>query len=288
MTGKVCVITGGTAGIGYETALALAAKGATVIIAARNPEKGARVVEQIKAATGNENLHFFFVDFDVQASIREAGRAIREQFPVIDVLINNHGAFVSKHTLTPDGIEAVFAVNHLAYFLFTHLLYPALRQAAEARIVNVASRSHVQVKGMFFEDLNLTHNYHGLRAYAQSKLANILFTYELHRRKKEPNVFVNAVHPGLVKTDIGMKRTNLLYALAWRIRTMLWPSLTPAQGAATSVYLAASDEARGKSGLYWADCKAVSSSKASCAEQSAARLWEISEKVCGIEDFFKP
>ncbi len=287
MTGKVCVVTGATAGIGYETALALAAKGASVVLAGRNPEKGAAAIDRIKAATGNENLFFVEADMAVQASIREAAKAIRERFPGIDVLVNNAGTWVSHHTLTPDGVETVFAVNHLAYFLLTHLLYPALRKAPDARIVNVASDSHFQTD-LFLSDLNLSNNYSGLRSYAQSKLANVMFTYEFERRKPDAQVSIYAVQPGLVHTDIGLKHTTWLHALAWKVRRTLWKSLTPAEGAETSVFLASSAEAIGKSGLYWDRCKPKPSAKCSYNNDNAARLWEISQEWCGISDFFRP
>ncbi len=283
--GKVCVVTGATAGIGYETALALAAQGAQVVLVGRNADKGHTALEQIKAATGNEKLLFVKADLGLQASIREAGQAIRAQFPVVDVLVNNAGIWSSKLEPTPDGVESVFAVNHLAYFLLTHLLYPALRLAPDARVVNVSSDSHFQTD-MDLDDLYLTRNYSGLRSYAQSKLANVMFTYEFERRKLDAHVAINAVQPGLVHTDIGLKHTTLLHALAWKARRTLWKSLSPADGAKTSVYLASSPEAHGRSGLYWDRCKPKPSSKASYVEENAARLWAASEQLCSIAHYF--
>lgn len=286
MRGKVCVVTGATAGIGYETALALAGKGAQVVVVGRNAEKGAATVAQIKQATGNTGVHFVKADMASQTSIREAAANILRRFPVVDVLVNNAGTWVSDFTTTSDGVETVFAVNHLAYFLFTHLLYPALRQAPDARVINVASDSHFQTD-LHLADLNLSNNYSGLRSYAQSKLANVMFTYEFERRKPDAHISIYAVQPGLVHTDIGLKHTTWLHALAWKVRRTFWKSKTPAEGAETSVFLASSDEACGQSGLYWDLCRPKRSSDASYHEANAARLWDVSMEWCGIEDYFE-
>ncbi|MBX2926476.1 MAG: SDR family oxidoreductase [Saprospiraceae bacterium] len=285
MTGKVCIVTGATAGIGYETALALAKKGATVMLVGRNTDKGQMAMARIHTATRNEELFFVNADMSDQSSIRDAALAIREQFPVIDVLVNNAGTWVSQYTPTVDGIETVFAVNHLAYFLFTHLLYPSLRNAPDTRIVNVSSDSHFQTD-LHFEDLNLSKNYSGLRSYAQSKLANVHFTYEFERRKPDAHVAINAVQPGLVYTDIGLKHTTWLHALGWKLRRSIWRGMTPAEGAQTSIFLASSDAAKGQSGLYWDRCKPKPSSPASYNEENAARLWGISEELCGMKEGF--
>lgn len=286
MQGKVCVITGATAGIGYETALALAGKGAQVVVVGRSAEKGAATVARIQQATSNGGVHFVKADMASQASIREAAADILRRFPVVDVLVNNAGTWVSDFTTTSDGVETVFAVNHLAYFLFTHLLYPALRQAPDARVVNVASDSHFQTD-LHLDDLNLSKNYSGLRSYAQSKLANVMFTYEFERRKTDAQVSIYAVQPGLVHTDIGLKHTTWLHALAWKVRRTFWKSKTPAEGAETSVFLASSDEARGQSGLYWDLCRPKRSSDASYHEANAARLWDISLEWSGIGKYFE-
>lgn len=286
MNNKVCVVTGANAGIGLATARALAERGARVLMLCRNLEKGQRALEEIRSSTGNAQLELYGVDFASQRQIRSVGAAIREAHPVIDVLVNNAGTWVSEHTLTEDGIETVFAVNHLAYVLLTHVLYPSLRQAPDARVVNVASNNHYRTQ-MYFEDLNLTRNYHGLRSYSQSKLGNVMFTVELDRRKPEAHLSVNAVQPGLVHTDIGLKHTNWFHGLAWKARRTFWPSKSPEQGAATSVFLATSDEARGKSGLYWDDCRPRPYAPSVSDPQQTARLWDISLEWCGIRDFFE-
>lgn len=285
MKEKTCVVTGANAGIGFATARALAAKGARVLLLCRNEEKGKRALEAIAAATGNDRLELHLVDLAYQQQIRAVGSAIRSKYPVVDVLVNNAGTWISEHTLTEEGIEKVFAVNHLGYVLLTHLLYPSLRKAPDGRIVNVASDNHYQVE-MNFEDLNLMNNYHGLRSYAQSKLGNVMFTIELDHRKPDENVDVNAVQPGLVHTDIGLKHTTWLHSLVWKARRTFWSSKTPEQGAATSIFLASAEAARGQSGLYWDDCRPKPASDHARDPEARARLWERSLELCGINDFF--
>ncbi len=283
MNGKKCIVTGGNAGIGYETALAIAREGADLIVVSRNPEKGKAAVEKIKQETGNQQVEMQQIDMSSQQSIRAGAEAIRKKWDRLDVLVNNAGTWFSKRVLTEDGIETQFAVNHLAYFLFTRQLLPLLRKATEARVINVASDSHFQGK-MHFDDLSLEKKYHGLKAYAQSKLGNVLFTYEFDRRKPDENISIYAVQPGLVKTDIGLKHTLSLHGLVWKIRRM--GGVSPAEGAATSIFLASSPEAANQSGMYWDKCKPKSSSKRSYNEEDAARLWKISCELCGIEDYF--
>lgn len=285
MNGKTCVVTGANSGIGFATAKALAEKGARVLLLCRNEEKGKRALEEIHTHTGNDQLELHLVDLASQARIREVGTAIRENYPVVDVLVNNAGTWISERTFTDKGIEKVFAVNHLAYVLLTHMLYPSLREASDARIVNVASDNHYDTQ-IHFEDLYLSKNYHGLRSYAQSKLGNVMFTMELDRRKPHEHISVNAVQPGLVHTDIGLKDTNWLHALAWKVRRTFWKSKSPEQGAATSIFLASSPEAQGKSGQYWDNCRPKPPAQSAQDPEQTARLWEISLELCEIDDFF--
>lgn len=285
MKGKTCIITGANTGIGFETAKALAMKGANVVLICRNKAKGTAAAERIVQESGQGNVDVYIADLAEQAQIRSVGLAIVEKYPVIDVLVNNAGTWYSTFKLTPDGIETVFAVNHLAYVLLTHLVWPSLTKSTDARIINIASDSHF--KGTVnFEDLGLSENYHGLRSYAQSKLANVLFTYELHRRKSEDHCTVNAVQPGLVYTDIGLKHTTWFHSFAWKVRRGLWKSLSPVEGARTSIFLATDPSAQGQSGQYWDNCRPKPSSPLSYDQQIAAQLWVASLELCGIEDFF--
>jgi NAD(P)-dependent dehydrogenase (short-subunit alcohol dehydrogenase family) len=281
---KICVVTGATSGIGYSIAQGLAQLQHTVVMLGRNPEKGTGLLEKLKAETGNTKIHYFNVDLSSQAQIRSTGAAIRKKFPTIDILINNAAQWTSKYELTKDGIEKQFAVNHLAYFLMTHLLYPSIANSSNGRIINIGSDSHRHGK-INFKNLNLENEYHGLKAYGQSKLANLLFSYHLHRIKKEKNVSVYCVQPGLVKTDIGIKHTSLLHRLAWKFRRLT--GMTTEKAASSIIFLAVSESVANASGLYWDNRKPKPSSAASENQANAERLWKMSEDLCGISDYFQ-
>lgn len=284
MEGKYCVVTGANSGLGYYTTRAFAMRGAHVAMVCRNEEKGKKALIEIIKESGNTNLSLFVADLSSQKDLRAAAQKIRSSFPVVDVLVNNAGTWISELSYTEDGIEKMFAVNHMAYFYLTHLLYPHIAKSEDGRVVSVASDSHFQGK-MHFDDLYLTKKYHGLRAYAQSKLANILFTYELEKRKPHEQVTTYAIQPGLVKTDIGLKHTRWLHAIAWKLRRS--GGVTPDVGAKTQIYAATAPEAKLYSGKYWDKSKTKSSSKASYQAEDAAKLWEVSKELCKIDDFFK-
>jgi NAD(P)-dependent dehydrogenase (short-subunit alcohol dehydrogenase family) len=285
MNKKQCVITGGYAGIGFQTAIQLAEKDFGVIILGRDDQKGNDAVTQIIQKTSNNEVRFIQCDLSSQQSTQEAAHSIMDIQPDLDVLINNAGTWYSKLTYTEDGIEMMFAVNHLAYFLLSHLLLPLLANNRAGRIINVGSDSHFQGR-MHFDDLFLKKKYHGLKAYAQSKLANLLFTYELDRELKKRGipVLVNCVQPGLVKTDIGVKNTVSLHSIAWKIRRL--GGVSSEEGAKTSVYLASSEDVEGISGKYWDKCKPKRSSKRSHNEKDAVELWNRSMEFCSIIDYF--
>lgn len=285
MQEKQAVITGATSGIGYETAKGLAGMGVAVSIIARNEQKGRDTAEKIKKDTGNAAIDFFIADLSSQKQLQHAAHEILQRHPVIDILVNNAGTWYSDFGLTEDHVERMFAVNHLAYFLLTHYLLPGLKSSPSARVINVASDSHFKGE-IHFEDINLTNRYHGLRAYGQSKLANVLFTYEFVRRNPRLAITMNAVQPGLVKTNIGTKHTNPFHALAWRLRRSA--GVLPAEGAKTSIYLAASEEVEGLTGKYWDQCKEKPSSKISYDPETASRLWEYCEKMGGVEKYWSP
>lgn len=279
---KVCVITGATSGIGLETAKGLAHKGYELILIGRNQEKGDRLL-QLLEGTPAKACHFFKVDLSLQKEIRTAGDTIRNRFPKIDVLINNAAVWNSNHQLTNEGVEEQWAVNHLSYFLMTHILYESLVRSERGRVICVGSDSHKH--GMIhFDDVNLSQKYHGLRAYAQSKLANVLFAGELHRRKSDDALSTYCVQPGLVKTDIGLKNTKFLHGFVWKLRRS--GGISSSEGAKTSVFLASDDEAGKMSGQYWDNCKTKPPAPQGQDQDVAAKLWELSEKMCGIDDFF--
>jgi len=283
MKGKLCVITGANSGIGYETALALAKKGAEVIIIARNENKVKEAVNKLITGSENKKISGAVIDLSSQKDLRTGANDILSKTKKIDVLINNAGTWYSHLTYSDENIEMQFAVNHLAYFFLTHLLLPAIANSDDPRIINVGSDSHFNGK-IHFNDINLTKKYKGLRAYAQSKLANMLFTHEFNRRKPIDKICINCLQPGLVKTNIGLKHTIALHSLAWKVRRL--GGATPAEGAETSIYLASSDEAKGISGKYWDKSKIKKSSKRSLIKEDAQRLWLLSEKLCDIEDYF--
>ncbi|HQR38681.1 MAG TPA: SDR family oxidoreductase [Blastocatellia bacterium] len=278
MKNKVCVVTGANSGIGKETAVALAAKGATVVIVTRDAQKGAAAVADIVSRSGNTSVSFLAADLSSQAAIRTLAEEINAKLPRIDVLVNNAGAIIGERKLTVDGIETTFAVNHLGYFLLTHLLLDKLKASAPARIVNVASDAH-RSGTINFDDLGGEKNYGSWAAYCQSKLANVMFTYELARRLEGSGVTANSLHPGVVATGFGKSGSGLMKFAVTVIRPFL---ISSAKGAETTIYLASSPEVEGVSGKYFDKCRAVSSTAASNDPAAARRLWEISEKLTGI------
>ena len=288
MINKICVVTGANAGLGFETAKAFAVQKAEVIMICRSKSKGEAAQQKIMDYTGNSRIHLVIMDLSSQKEIRDGAVNITQRWPQIDILVNNAAMILSHFALTEDRIEMQFAVNHLAYFLLTHCLMNCLKSSPQARIVNVSSGNHRRGK-IHFDDLNLSKNYHVLKAYNQSKLANILFTYEMHRRLLKngiTNITVNCVDPGTNITDIGIKDTKFLHALAWRIRRSV--AKDPADGANCQVYVASSSNLENTSGKFWYRSRPILSARHSYKENTARQLWDISERLCKIDDFFKP
>lgn len=272
MAGRICVVTGATAGIGKTTALGLATLGATVIIVARDAAKSARTVDEIERAVPGSTVDVVLADFASLDAVRAAAAEIAKRYSAVHVLVNNAGVANKDRRESVDGFELTFAVNHLASFLFTHELMPLLRAGAPSRIVNVASvaERHGPID---FDDLQSTRGYRGFRVYGKSKLANILFTYELAARLTASGVTANCVHPGAVATDMLKKLPWLLYAV---ISPFL---LTPEQGAATQIFLASSPQVEGVSGGYFVKGKVARSSERSYDVAARKRLWEVSEAM---------
>ena len=278
MPDKICLVTGATSGIGLVTAQALAQQGATVIVVGRHPERGAATVRRIVQATGNPHVELLLADLSVQAQVRQLAAEFQRRFARLDVLVNNAGALFIKRQLSADGLEMTFALNHLGYFLLTHLLLGTLTASAPARIVNVSSNAH-QGAQMHFADLQGQRRYSGWRAYCQSKLANLLFTYELARRLDGSGVTANAVHPGFVATGFGRNNRGL-FGLCMRVAQLT--ALSPEQGAETLIYLATSPEVEGMSGKYFVKQRPVESSRASYDQEAAQRLWQLSAELTGL------
>lgn len=279
MTDNVCLITGGTGGIGRVTAQALAAAGATVVIVARSQPKAEQVVTAIREKTAHPRVEYLLGDLSVQADVRQVAHDFRERYGRLDVLINNAGQFFVKNQMTQDGIEQTFALNHLAYFLLTNLLLDLLVASAPSRIINVSSMAHLGGR-LNLSDLQNKRGYNGWKAYSQSKLANVYFTYELARRLEGTGVTVNALHPGFVATNFGRTNGGIFNPI---FKLAQIGAITPEQGAETSIYLATSPEVEGVTGKYFIKCKAVPSSKVSYDEETARRLWEISEEMTGLK-----
>lgn len=249
LSGHTCVVTGASAGIGRATAHELARLGARVIMAVRNPEKGERVLSAIAKATGSAQLEIATVDLARAQSIRSFARELATRHPQIHVLVNNAGIWSHRRRLGPDGIELVWSTNMLGYFLTTELLLPGLQAAGRARVVNVASR---YAGGLDLTDVQFERRpWAGKAAYAQSKQANRMWTWALARRLEGTGVTANALHPGFVSTEIFQKGGGALsFALAVLAKLR---ARRPAEGADTVVWLAASPEVDGRSGLLWVD-----------------------------------
>ncbi len=279
VVGKVCVVTGATSGIGLVTARELARMGATVVLMARNRARGEAAREAIVARTGNSSVELALADFASLASVRAGAEEVLSRHGRIDVLVNNAGVYVGDRQLSADGYELTFAVNHLAPFLLTNLLLDALMAAPSARVVTVSSHAHFDGRGRF-DDVRAERGYSGLRAYAESKLANVLFTYELARRLEGRGVAANCLHPGLVRTGFAGNVKGLSAMLFNLARPFM---LTPEQGAQTSIYLAASPEVEGVSGTYFSERRPRKSSPRSYDRELQARLWALSEELTGAE-----
>jgi NAD(P)-dependent dehydrogenase (short-subunit alcohol dehydrogenase family) len=274
MQGRVCLVTGATSGIGRATAKALAGRGANVALVARDPARGKVTAADIARATGNGRVEVFVADLSSQGSIRELAGSFRRDHDRLHVLVNCAGGFNRDRTVTFDGLELTFALNHLGYFLLTTLLLDVIVASAPARIVNVTSGAQAMGR-IQFDDLQGERGYRGQAAYNQSKLANVLFTYELARRVEGKGVTANCVHPGVVRTNFGRENQPLLWRLFMPIVTPFMR--TPEKGAETVVWLASSAEVEGVTGRYFRDRTARRSSKQSYDPELAARLWRVSE-----------
>lgn len=280
MQNKICLITGANSGIGKETAIALAQKGATVVMICRDQTRGETARSEIVEKSNNPAVDLLIADMSSKESIRSVAAEFRSKYDVLHVLVNNAGAAIGKRQESVDGIEMTFALNHLGYFLLTDLLLDMLQKNAPARIVNVASDTHRHAS-LNLDDLQLNKKYGVMKAYSNSKLANVLFTYELDRRLnggENSGITVNALHPGVVLTNIWGSAIPLLGPIAKLVGR--FTMRTPEDGAATSIYLASSPEVEGVSGKYFENCQEKRSSKASCDEDVARRLWKISEEFC--------
>ena len=277
MLGRVCVVTGANRGIGRASAEALIDLGAKVLLVCRRRTDGEEASRAL-ARRGAEPPEVVEADLSSQASIREAAAQIREGHSELHVLINNAGVFTHVRELTADGLERQFAVNHLAYFLLTNLLLDRLKAGSPSRIISVSSGAHGGA-ALDFDDFQGERCYDGNQAYSRSKLANILFTYELARRLQGTRVTANCLHPGVIATKLLADYMGIPRAGGALARTF---GAKPEKGAETIIYLASSPEVEGVSGRYFVNKKPAASSRESYDEAPARRLWEASERLTGL------
>ncbi len=279
MSGKTVLITGGTGGIGKAAAVGLASMGARVGITGRDRVRAERAAREIEAESGNSTVDVFVADLSSQAEVRRMADEVLSAYPRLDVLLNNAGGFWAHRHVTADGLEHTFALNHLAPFLLTILLRERLIASAPARVVTVSSGAQ-SMGTIDFEDLMGEQEYSGQRAYNQSKLANVMFTYELARRLDGKGVTATVLHPGMTNTAFSAEDPARKMA---PVVAVLRPFMkSPKKGAETAVYLASSLEAEGITGRYFANRKAKESNKSSYDTAITARLWQASADLVGI------
>ncbi len=273
------MITGANTGIGLETAAALAAQGERVIIGCRNAAKADAAVAEVTRRVPDALIEQVPLDLASFESIRMAAARIVDETEVVDVLINNAGLILTERTETAEGFETQFGVNHLGHFLLTMLLEGRLKAAAEPRIVNVASLAHWSaVGGLNFDNLQSGKRYNGWVAYGRSKLANVLLAKELARRWGSDGVVAHALHPGVVRTEFGQDG-DTRGASAALVKAGEFMTITPAEGARTSIYLASAEQARETNGGYWAASKPARCAPWAKDAVAAARLWDVSEQL---------
>lgn len=273
MSGRVVMVTGTNAGMGKEITMALAGMGAHVVMVSRDRSRGEAARADVVATTGKDDLELMVADLSSQQAIRKLVRDFNSAHDRLHVLVNNAGVTQPRRIETADGLESVFATNHLGPFLLTNLLLPVLTASAPARVVVVASGAHAMGR-VDFDDLQSARKYDEIRAYNQSKLANLLFTYELARRLTGTGVTANAADPGFVKTNL---------RVPWPYSIFSFMRGAAVDGARPAVFLASSPDVEGVSSRYFSRKGEVSSSKLSYDEGSAARLWKVSAELTHLD-----
>jgi retinol dehydrogenase-14 len=276
---KTVLITGGTSGIGKATAVAMAAMGADVVVTGRDLERGERALEEIRAESTGGSVELLLAELSVQAEVRRLADEFRERHDRLDVLVNNAGLVQSERTETPDSMETTLAVNHLAPFLLTNLLLDLLKKSAPSRVVTVSSEAQ-RWGDIDFEDLQSRRKYKGMPVYGMTKLANIMFTYELAERLEGTGVTATCVHPGAVNTRFG---TNNGGPMTLYFRIFKPFMRTPKRGADTVIYLASSREVEGVSGKYYSDRKWIEPKEIALDPEARRKLWEASEELTGLK-----
>jgi retinol dehydrogenase 12 len=278
MDGKVCLITGATNGIGLEASKALACQGATVVLVGRDAGRIEAALAQVRQAAPDAKAESLQADFASLKDVRALAEAFQARHSRLDVLLNNAGLVLHERQVTKDGFEAMLGINHLAPFLLTHLLRETLEASGPARVVNVSSEAHRYAR-LDFSNLQCEREFSMMRAYGNSKLANILFTQALARRLRGSRVTTNSLHPGVVRTGFGHNTQGLMNFVVKAFGLFF---LTAERGARTSVYLSSSPEVEGVSGQYFIKCRPAKPSREARDEQLAERLWQVSAELTGV------
>ncbi|XP_053399624.1 retinol dehydrogenase 12-like isoform X2 [Mercenaria mercenaria] len=286
MNGKTVLITGANTGIGKETARDLAHRGARVLLACRDVTKAERAAEDIRKSTENENVVVYILDLASLKSVRQCANEVLTKETRLDVLINNAGVMWTPNVKTADGFDMQFGTNHLGHFLFTNLLLDLVKKSTPSRIINVSSLAHIRGK-INFDDLNSEKGFSTMKAYAQSKLANVLFTRELSKRLQGTNVTANSLHPGVVATELVRFIDNYVLPVRTFINLMYYGLVkhlnkTPVQGAQTTIYCAVDPGIENVSGKYFSDCAIKEEAPQAQDDEAAARLWKVSEEMVGL------
>lgn len=273
---KNCIITGATDGIGKQTAIDLANLGYNLGLVGRNKEKGRFITQEIAKITGNKSIKYFNADLSVIKNTKNVADNIKNEFKSIDVLVNNVGAYFSNYKKTEEGLEKTFALNHLSYFALTHLLLDVLEAERSGRVINVSSSAHFSAK-LDITDFQMEKKYKGWTAYCNSKLMNILFTYEADKKFKDKNVSFNCLHPGFVNTSFGDDNKGFGKNILSIGKKLI--AINVKKGASTNVYLASSNKLSKVSGKYFYKSNRTKSSKTSYLDSHQKRLWSYSKKI---------
>jgi NAD(P)-dependent dehydrogenase (short-subunit alcohol dehydrogenase family) len=285
MHGKVVVVTGANVGIGLETAVGVAERGATTVLACRNQAKAEAAARVVTQRTWNDDVHVIALDLADLASVRKAADDILARWDRLDVLVNNAGGTWTQRQHTAQGIEYTFGVNHLGHFYLSNLLLERLRADAPGRVVSVTSVGHhAAFGGMQFDDLQSERRYDGMEAYCRSKLANLLFIRQLAKRLQDSGVTANAAHPGWVRSSFAMDG-DTTGVIGFGMRVIRPVQITPRRGAKTSIYLATSPDVVGKTGMYWVRSKPGHMSRHARDDAAAERLWDESERLLASAGF---
>ena len=285
MSGKVCLVTGANAGIGRSTAIGLARMGATVVMVCRNRERGETAQTEIAAESGSHEVDLLIADLSSQGSVRKLARTFESKYPQLHVLINNAGAITRRRRLTVDGIETQFAVNHLAPFLLTNLLLDTLKEFAPSRVVTVSSQVHSK-SPLDFDDLSSDREYTASQVYRKTKLANILFTYELARRLEGTGVTANCLHPGVIATKLLDDYMGGSHDAGFGSGESIGDS--PEEGAAAVRHVATSPDIGSISGKYFYDYAVRETVPITYDEEHAERLWDVSAELTGLTSWPAP